>query len=332
MGGGIKRRDFIALVSGAAATPVVNSIARAEQAERPLVAVLFSGSADAFTDRIAAFRKGLGETGYFEDRNISVEYHGLEGHYNELPKLIDDLVRRRVTAIATPGSDPATLAAKAATTTIPIVFGVAEDPVRLKLVDSLPHPGGNATGINFFAHEINAKRLALMHELLPQASRFAALVNPSNPTSTARRDLEEAAVTLGLKVIFFTASNRDEIDAAFGAISREKCDALFVAGDGFFAGRQSQFANLATRDRIPASYSSRHMVLAGLLMSYGTNTVDMFRQVGVYTGTIIKGAKPADLPVLQATKFEFVINLQTARLLNLDIPPMLLARADEVIE
>jgi putative ABC transport system substrate-binding protein len=250
-----------------------------------------------------------------------------------LPPLLDDLIRRRVAVIATPGSDPATLAAKAATATIPVVFGVAEDPVTMGLVTSLAHPGGNATGINFFAHETDAKRLGLMHELLPKASRFAVLMNPTNVNGAQMisKDLKEAASALGLTVVFFDASNAEEIDRAFAAFAREKCDALFIVGDGFFAGRQTQFATLTARDRIPASYFSRGLVEAGLLMSYGTSSVDMFRQVGVYAGSILKGTKPVDLPVLQSTKFEFVINLQTARSLGLDIPPMLLARADDVI-
>jgi putative ABC transport system substrate-binding protein len=237
-----------------------------------------------------------------------------------------------VAVIATPGSDPATLAAQSATTTIPIVFGVVEDPVTLGLVKNLFRPGGNATGINFFAGE-DAKRLGLMHELLPQCSRFAVLLNPTNVNSVHHtRRLGEAAGPLGLKVFFYNASNSDEIDLAFIAFARERCEALFIAGDGFFAGRKGQFAALAARDRMPASFSARHMVEAGLLMSYGTSVIDMFRQVGIYTGSILKGIKPSDLPVLQSTKFELAINLQTARSLGLDVPPTLLARADEVID
>jgi len=214
------------------------------------------------------------------------------------------------------------------------VFGVPEDPVRLGIVASLARPGGNATGINFFASEVDAKRLGLMRELVPKATRFAVLVNPANVTVTesTSKALKEAARALGLEVLFFSASTPGEIDAAFAAFVRERADALFIAGDAFFTSRRVQIATLAVRDRIPASFSSREMVEAGLLMSYGTVFVDMFRQVGIYTGTILKGAKPADLPVLQSTKFEFVLNLQTARSLDLAIPPMLLARADEVIE
>jgi putative ABC transport system substrate-binding protein len=245
-----------------------------------------------------------------------------------------DLVQRRVAVIATPGSTEAALAAKTATTTIPIVFGVGEDPVVLGIVASLARPGGNATGVNFFANEIDAKRFGLMHELLPKATRFAVLVNPANarPTEYTSKAIKEAARALGLDALLFNASTRAEIDAAFAAFGRERADALFVAGDAFFYSRAVQLATLAVRDRLPASYPSREMVEAGLLMSYGAILADVFRQVGIYTGSILKGAKPADLPVLQSTKFEFVINLQTARSLNLDIPPTLLARADEVIE
>jgi putative ABC transport system substrate-binding protein len=331
----MRRRDFVKFVGGTAVASTMPSFAaRAQQAERPLVAVLISGSADGFTDQTAAFRKGLGETGYLDGRNVTVEFHGLEGHYENLPRLLEDLIRRRVAVIATPGSDPATLAAKSATTTVPIVFGVAEDPVSLGLVTSLSRPGGNATGFNFFAGELDAKRLALMHELLPQSSRFAVLLNPTNESSVHRttKGLGEAAGPLGLKVLFYNASNSDEIDLAFVAFAREKCDALFIAGDGFFAGRKAQFAALAASNRMAASFSARHLVEAGLLMSYGTSVIDMFRQVGIYAGSILKGIRPSDLPVLQSTKFELAINLQTARSLGLDVPPTLLARADEVIE
>ena len=300
----------------------------------PVVGFINPGTADASTGRIAAFRKGLSEAGYAEGQNVTVEYHWLEGHYDRLPAVVTDLAQRRVAVIATPGSTEAALAAKTATTTIPIVFGVPEDPVVLGIVASLARPGGNATGVNFFANEIDAKRFGLMHELLPKATRFAVLVNPANarPTEYTSKAIKDAARALGLDALLFNASTRAEIDAAFAAFGRERADALFIAGDAFFYSRSVQLATLAVRDRLPASYVSREMVEAGLLMSYGTIIADVFRQVGIYTGSILKGAKPADLPVLQSTKFEFVINLQTARSLNLDIPPTLLARADEVIE
>jgi putative tryptophan/tyrosine transport system substrate-binding protein len=328
----VKRRDFITLLGGAAtAWPLAAS---AQQAAMPVVGFINAGVADASANRVAAFRKGLSEAGYAEGHNVLVEYHWLEGHYERLPAVMADLVRRRVAVIATPGSTEATRAAKTATATIPIVFGVGEDPVKMGLVASLARPGGNATGINFFGVEVDAKRLGLMHELLPKATRFAVLVNPGNVaiTESTTKALKEAARAFGLEVLFFNAGIPREIDAAFSAFARERADALFIAGDALFASRSVQLATLAVRDRIPASYVSREMVEAGLLMSYGTVFADMFRQVGIYTGNILKGIKPADLPVLQSTKFEFVINQQTARSIGLDIPAMLLARADEVIE
>jgi putative tryptophan/tyrosine transport system substrate-binding protein len=300
----------------------------------PIVAFLSVGSPDVAAGRISAFRKGLGETGYTEDRNVQVEYHWFEGQYQHLTVVLDDLIQRHVAVMAIPGSTPISLAAKSATNTIPIVFGVGEDPVRLGLVTSLAQPGGNATGINFFGIETEAKRLGLMHDLLPKAASFAVLLNPSNPrySEATSKSLSEAASTLGLDIVFYKASTPGEIDAAFTAMARDRADALFIGGEALFASRSVQIATLAVRDRLPASFSSRELVQAGLLMSYGINLIDMVRQVGIYTGSILKGAKPADLPVLQSTKFEFVINLQTARSLNLDIPPTLLARADEVIE
>ena len=327
----MRRREFITVLGGAAAGwPLA---ADAQQPAIPVVGFINAGTADASTGRIAAFRKGLSEAGYTEGQNVIVEYHWLEGHYDRLPAVVTDLVQRRVAVIATRGIEAA-LAAKTATTTIPIVFGVGEDPVALGIVASLARPGGNATGVSFFAFEIDAKRFGLMHELLPKATRFAVLVNPANatPTEYTSKAIKEAARALGLDALLFNASTRAEIDATFAAFGRERADALFIAGDAFFYSRSVQLATLAVRDRLPASYVSREMVEAGLLMSYGAILADVFRQVGIYTGSILKGAKPADLPVLQSTKFEFVINLQTARSLNLDIPPTLLARADEVIE
>jgi putative tryptophan/tyrosine transport system substrate-binding protein len=263
-----------------------------------------------------------------------VEYHWLEGHYDRLPAVLADLVRRRVAVIATPGGTEAAVAAKTATATIPIVFGVAQDPVMPGIVASLARPGGNATGINFFNQETDAQRLGLMHELLPKATRFAVLVNPANatPTQATSKAVKEAAGALGLDALFFNASTAAEIDAAFAAFGRERADALFIGGDSLFASRRVQFATLAVRDRIPASYVSREMVDAGLLMSYGTVIADVFRQVGIYTGSILKGAKPAELPVLQSTKFEFVINLQTAKALGIEVPNSIQLLADEVIE
>jgi putative ABC transport system substrate-binding protein len=327
----MKRREFITLLGGAAAAwPLA---ARAQQGPLPVVGFINAGSLDANARNVATFRKGLNETGYVEGQNVTVEYHWLEGRYDLLPALVADLVRRRVAVIDTP-INAAALAAKAATATIPIVFSVTEDPVQLGLVASLARPGGNATGINIFFQEVVAKRLGLLHELVPKADRIAVLVNPANPTvaETTLREVNEAAPTIGLQIQILNATTIGEIDAAFATLARERLDALFVAPDAFFTSRRVQFATLAARDKIPAAYSNRDPVAAGGLMSYGTDLADMYRQVGVYTGSILKGAKPADLPVLQSSKFEFVINLQTARALGIEVPPGLLATADEVIE
>jgi ABC-type uncharacterized transport system substrate-binding protein len=245
-----------------------------------------------------------------------------------------DLVRRRVAVIATPGSNPAALAAKAATTTIPIVFGVGADPIELGLVASLARPGGNATGINFFVADIAAKRLGLLHDLVPKAVRIAVLINPAN-TSTAEatlRDMPEAARAIGLQIVVLNASTGREIEAAFATLVRDRADALFVGADAFFNSRRVQLANMAARHAIPTAFAVREYVDAGGLMSYGTSLADMYRHVGAYSGRILKGARPADLPVLQSTKFELVINLQTARMLGLTVPDKLLVAADEVIE
>jgi len=262
-----------------------------------------------------------------------VEYHWLEGQFDRLPALMADLARRRVAVIATPAGNLASQAAKAATTTIPIVFSVTEDPVKLGLVSSLARPGGNATGINFFNLELNAKRLGLLHDLVPKAIRIAVLVNPANAqvAETGLRDIPEAAHVLGLQTHILNASTSREIETAFATLVRDGTDALFVPGDIFFLSRRVQFATLAAHYRIPAAYNAREAVEAGGLMSYGADRADTHRQVGVYTGRILKGAKPADLPVLQSTKFEFVINLQTARLLGIEVPNSLQLLA-EVIE
>jgi putative tryptophan/tyrosine transport system substrate-binding protein len=264
---------------------------------------------------------------------VKVEYHWLEGRYDRLPALLGDLVRRQVAVIATPGTSLA-LAAKAATTTIPIVFGVGEDPVKLNLVASLARPGGNATGINFFANEVVAKRLRLLHELVPKVARVAVFVNPGNPSvaATTIREVQEAAPTIGLKTQIYNTATIGEINAAFATFERERPDALFVAGDAFLVSRAVQLVTLTAREKMPSTYPIRDLVAAGGLMSYGGDIRDMFHQVGVYTGKILKGAKPADLPTLQSTRFEFVINIQTARALGIEVPPGLLAIADEVIE
>ena len=282
----------------------------------------------------AAFRKGLNETGYVEGRNVTVEYQWLEGQYDRLPSLIDQLVRRRVAVIATPALTAGAQAAKAATTTIPIVFGVAEDPVQLGLVASLARPGGNATGINIFTSEVVAKRLGLLHDLVPKAVRVAVLINPANApvAETMLREVPEAARAIGLQIQVLNASTSREIEAAFATLVRDRADALFVAPDGFFGSRRVQFATLAAHHRVPAAYPLREFVEVGGLMSYGTDFLDSWHQVGVYTGQILRGAKPADLPVLQSTKFEFVINLQTARALGIEVPNSIQLLADEIIE
>src|SRR6516225_436514 len=327
----LQRREFISLLGGAATWPLA---ARAQQPAMPIVGLVGPRSPEESTRLGAAFRKALNETGYIEAQNVMVEYHWLEGKYDRLPALMADLVRRRVAVIATPAFTAAAPMAKAATTTIPIVFGVAEDPVKLGLVASFARPGGNATGINFLASEVMAKRLGLLHDLMPKAVRVAVLINPANApvAETMLREVPEAARAIGLQIQVLNASTSREIEAAFATLVRDRADALFVAPDGFFISRRVQFALLAMRHGIPTAYGTREEVEAGGLMSYGTDNVDMWRQVGVYTGQILKGAKPADLPVVQSTKFEFVINMQTARALGLNVPNSLQLLADEVIE
>jgi putative ABC transport system substrate-binding protein len=321
------------LLGGAAAAwPIMARAQQSEQAGMPVVGFVSAGLPDAFL--VAGFRKGLNEAGYVESQNVTVEYHWLEGQFDRLPALMADLARRRVAVISTPGGNLAAIAAKAATTTIPIVFGVSEDPVKLGLVATLARPGGNATGFNIFSSEVNAKRLGLLHDLVPKAVRIAVLVDPANAqvAETTLRDVTEAARVLGLQTHILNASTSREIEAAFAAFVREQADALFVAPDIFFNSRRVQFATLAAHYRIPAAYSIREAVEVGGLMSYGADRVDMSRQVGVYTGQILKGAKPAALPVLQSSKFEFVINAQTARLLGIEVSNSLQLVADELIE
>jgi ABC-type uncharacterized transport system substrate-binding protein len=298
----------------------------------PVVAFVNAGSSDAPLG--AAFRKGLNEAGYVEGQNVTVEYHWLEGQFDRLPALMADLVRRRVAVIATPAGNYATQVAKGATTEIPIVFGVGEDPVKLGLVASLARPGGNLTGINFFTAELTAKRLALLHELVPKAVRIAVLVNPANitATETVLREIPDAARAMGLQIQVLKASTSSQIEAAFATLVRDRADALYIGGDVFFTSRRVQLATLAATNRIPASHPSRQAVEAGGLMAYDSDRAGMYRQVGAYTGQILKGARPADLPVLQSTKFELVINMQTARALGLEVPNSLQLLADEVIE
>jgi putative ABC transport system substrate-binding protein len=327
----MKRRNFIALIGGAAAAwPLA---ARAQQPAIPIVGYVHPDSPQTVAGLLAAFREGLSETGYVEGQNVAIEYRWAENDLSRIPELVADLVRRRVAVIATPGSSVAALAAKAATTTIPIVFSLGLDPVQLGLVASLSRPGGNITGVNSMSNELVAKRLGLLHELLPTATRFAVLVNPKNPTTESlKKDVEAAAAAIGVQIDFFTASTGVDIDAAFASLMQWRADALLVHPDNLFINRRVQLVTLAARHAVPAIYALRPDAEAGGLMSYGTKLADAHRQAGVYTGRILKGAKPADLPVVQPTKFEFVVNLQTAKTIGLTVLPTLLARADEVIE
>ena len=327
----MRRRQFITLLGGAAVSwPLA---ARAQQPTMPVTGFLHPTSLDAYADRLRPFREGLKDAGFIEGENVAIEYRWAENQTDRLPALAAELARRQVAVIAAPGP-PAALAAKAATTTIPIVFLMNEDPVRLGLVASLARPGGNLTGVNLFSGELVAKRLELLREFVPAATRVAVLVNPANAANaeTTLRDVEVAARALGLQIQALNASTSREIDAAFATFVRQQPDALFVGPDPFFSPRRVQLAILAARHAVPASASSREFPEAGGLMSYGPNVADTYRQVGVYTGRILKGAKPADLPVVQASKFGLVINAHTARALGLIVPPTLLAGADEVIE
>jgi len=326
----MKRREFITLLGGAAAWPVV---ARAQQPTMPVVGFLYSLSPDPVADRLRGFRQGLKDTGHVEGENVTIVYRWAENQVDRLPALAAALVRQQVTVIAA-GNGLSAFAAKAATTTIPIVFSVNEDPVNLGLVASLARPGGNLTGINFFTSELAAKRLELLRELVPSAARVAVLVNPANAanTETTLRDVVAAASAMGLQIQVVRASTSSEINAAFATFASERPDALFLAGDGLFTNRRVQLISLAARLAVPAAYASREIAVAGGLMSYGSNVADAWRQVGVYVGRILKGTKPADLPVVQANKFEMVINAETARMLGLTVPSTLLATADEVIE
>jgi putative tryptophan/tyrosine transport system substrate-binding protein len=327
------RREFISLLGGAAASwPLAAS---AQQPAMPVIGFLSPVSpGEAIRSRLAAFRQALAEIGYVEGRNVAIEYRWAEGRFDLFPELAADLVRRNVSVIVTPGAELGARAAQAATTTIPIVFGVSEDPVKMGLVASLARPGGNATGINFLSSELVAKRVGVLRELLPGITRLGVLINPndSSRAESVVNEVRTAASSLGQQVHVRKAGTSDEIDESFVAFAHERIDVLFVGPDPFFNSRRVQLALMAVRHMVPAIYGNREYVEAGGLMSYGPNLVDMFREAGAYTGKILRGAKPADLPVVQSSKFELLINRQAAKALGLTIPDKLLAAADEVIE
>jgi putative ABC transport system substrate-binding protein len=327
----VSRREFITLVGGAVVTSPL--AARAQKPAMPLIAYLSPTSSAIPQDRLRGLRQGLKETGYVDGENVTITYRFAEGQNDRLPAIAGELVRGQI-AVIVAGGNAAALAAKAATTTIPLVFIVGEDPVQLGLVTSLARPSGNATGINFLSGELAAKRLELMRELVPALSRIAVLVNPTDASATqsTMRDVETAARAMGVQIQVLNASTSREIHAAFETIARERPDALFLGGDPFFTARRVQLATRAARHAIPLSSQAREITEAGGLMSYGANIAGAFRQAGIYVGSILKGAKPTDLPVVQSSVFELVINVETAQLLGLTVPPSLLSRADEVIE
>jgi len=327
----MKRREFISLLGGAAAAwPLA---ARAQQPAMPVVGFLHSASPEPNANRVAGFRKGLGEAGYVEGQNVAIEFRWAAGQDDRLPDLVGDLIRRRVAVIATPGSTPASLAAKTATTTIPIVFAIGSDPVAMGLVASLNRPGGNVTGVSFQSVELMAKRLGMLRELAPGANRFVALVNPNTAYAEAEvKDLQTSASALGLPIEILRAGTGREIDAAFANLVQNPGGALLVGPDAVFNNRRAQIVTLAARNALPAIYFAREFAEIGGLMSYGPNVVNAFRETGIYVGRVLKGEKPTDMPVEQPTKFELVVNLNSARALGIAIPNTLLSLADEVIE
>src|SRR5262245_21864459 len=327
----MRRREFITLLGGAASWPIA---ARAQQTAMPVVGLLHPGSPEANASLVSAFRKGLGETGYADGRNVAIEFRWAHGDNSQLAELAADLVRRQVAVIVTPIGTATALAAKAATTTIPIVFSAGTDPVKAGIVPSLSRPGGNVTGVNYMAAELGTKRLSLLHEMAPRAARVALLVNPTNPVPAESeiKDVEAGASVIGWHVDVFKAGTNHEIEAAFAALVQNRADALVVGPDPLFLDRRVQLVTLATRHLLPTVYFVREFVQVGGLMSYGTNNLARYREVGIYTARILKGERPADMPVAQATRFELVINLPTARAIGVLVPSSLLARADEVIE
>jgi putative ABC transport system substrate-binding protein len=328
----MRRRAFFTLIGGAAVSPLLWPLAARAQQTMPVIGFLGAPSASGWARYVTAFLQGLGEAGYVEGRNVAIEYRWAEGKYNRLPAMAADLVQRRVSVIAA-ATTPAVLAAKAATSTIPIVFVTISNPVQIGLVASLSRPGGNMTGATQLDVEIGPKLLELLHEVVPTATNIALLFNPTNPTIEAQaRNLQAAARTLGLSLHVLHAGTEHDIDAAFATLVQRRADGLVIGGDSFFNTRSEQLAALALRHRLPTIYQSRVFAAAGGLMSYGGDAVDVYRLIGVYTGRILKGDKPADLPVLQATKVEMIVNLKTAKALGINVPLPLLGRADEVIE
>jgi putative ABC transport system substrate-binding protein len=326
----VGRREFIATLGGAAAWPLA---ARAQKSAMPVIGFLNSGSADAFAHLAAAFRQGLQEAGYVEGQNVVIEYRWAEGRYDLLPLLAADLVKRQANVIAATGGEQSVVAAKAATTRTPIVFTAGGDPVRQGLVSSLNRPGGNLTGVYFQTGAIESKRLGLLRDLVPNTAIIGVLLNPNSPAAEPElRDIPDAARAVGQKIVILEANNEQGIDATFATLAKRHIGALLVASDPLFSNRRDQIVALAARYSLPTTYYSREFTAAGGLMSYGANLADAFRQAGIYTARVLNGEKPADLPVMQPTKFELVINLQTGRSLGLTIPDKLLALADEVIE
>jgi len=326
----MRRREFISLLGGAAAWPLA---ARAQQSARPVIGFLSSRSPAESASDVAGFRQGLAQTGYVENQNLAIEYRWAENRYERLPALAADLAGRQVAVIAALGGPVTALAVKAATKTVPFVFITGVDPVKLGLVASFARPGGNATGLNIFITAIEAKRLGLLRELVPTAARIAVIVNPNSPEVDSQlNDVQTGADAVGWELQILRVGSEAEFDSAFATLARSAVEALLVAADPFFNSQRERIVALAARHKIPAIYEARGYAVAGGLMSYGPNLPDAYRQVGLYTGQILKGAKPANLPVIQPTALELVINLKTAKAVGIEVPPTLLARADEVIE